>query len=147
MKQWQMLLHNIMVEILVLQKARRPAGQVCYPRNPRSDSWMRTRTADIKPSATGSGVNVTFSGAESEAEILRAIPDEMPEQQAPDQYLLFRELEQAVAVSDYVGQATAKSDKNARLPPAWMDVSINHPGTKMAVSPALRYARERLANL
>lgn len=131
-RQWEMLLHHVMVEALVLQKAGRPAGQVCYPRAAGSNVWMHTRNGTIQPSAAGGGVNVVFTDPQAEQQILQAIPQEL--QQPQDERALFGEVEGAVAQGELAGQQAEAGKQSGFLPPAWMDVSIQDPTLKMAVS-------------
>ena len=135
-RQWQSLLHHITVEALVLQKAKRPTGQVCYPRLADSNGWMHTRNATIKPSATGKGITVTFPDPNAELQILASIPKELMEgaQGLQDEDALFTEVEGAIAES---GDRNITGQKpKGRLPPAWMDVSVSNPGLKIAVRTA-----------
>ncbi|KAK3653658.1 hypothetical protein LTR56_004513 [Elasticomyces elasticus] len=133
-KQWQMLLHHIMVEILALQQAGRAPGQVCYPRNADMYTWRQTRKAAMKSATNRAGATVSFSDLAAEQFVLQAIPESAPTETVQDQQVLINEVEFAVADADDALGWKASSDLSA---PSWMDISIKNPSVKMAVCVAV----------
>ncbi|KAK5732873.1 hypothetical protein LTR17_010146 [Elasticomyces elasticus] len=129
-KQWQMLLHHIMVEILALQQAGRAPGQVCYPRNADMYTWRQTRKAAMKSATNRASATVSFSDLAAEQFVLQAIPESASTETAQDQQVLINEVEFAVADADEALGWKASSDLSA---PSWMDISIKNPSVKMAL--------------
>ena len=141
-----MLLHHISVEILVLQRAGRLTGEVCYPRYQGTQSWMHTREARIEPAAAGQGTKLTFTNPQAEQHILQAIPEELPVDHVADEQALFSEVEHAVAQG---ASAEHVNEAKEHLPSTWSSVSIKDPSVKMAVCtrPPLKPCKYRSLNL
>ncbi|KAK4541166.1 hypothetical protein LTR36_008240 [Oleoguttula mirabilis] len=132
---WAMLLHHITVEALVLQKAGRDVGAVCWPRVDNASSWERTRGATILPSVDG-GVTVTFTQAEAEREVLQAIPQALPVERTQNDETLFIQLQAALAEAN-----TSKREDLSAL----LHVSLQDPTLKMAIHKrALQLTGKRL---
>ncbi|KAK5680462.1 hypothetical protein LTS10_007390 [Elasticomyces elasticus] len=129
-KQWQMLLHHIMVEVIALQQAGRAPGQVCFPRNADMYTWRQTRKAAMKSATNRAGATVSFSDLAAEQFVLQAIPENAPTETVQDQQVLINEVEFAVADADEALGWKASSDLSA---PSWMDISIKNPSVKMAL--------------
>lgn len=129
--QWEMLLHHIAVEVLVLERAGRDVEQVCWPRvQGGMGSWVYTRNATVQPSSDG-GVTLGFTQAEAEQQILQAIPDTTPDALVQDAQALFSEVEGAVAEEGGLPEYANGGGK--RTQPVWMDFSLTDPTLKLAV--------------
>ncbi|KAK1818996.1 hypothetical protein LTR12_006569 [Friedmanniomyces endolithicus] len=123
-KQWQMLLHHVIVEILTLQKAGRVPGDVCLGRRPHANSWQKTRKAKLKASTTGSGVTVSYPFPVEEERVLLAIDSSSPAESTLLQQSLTAKIESTVFVAGIASDGPA---------PAWMKVSIKDSSVKMAL--------------
>lgn len=139
-KQWEMLLHHVVVEVFALQKAGRDVDEVCHARQEGSSNWIYTKGARITQSVNG-GITIDFAQADDEQQLLQAIQDAKTERhlqpeentfvegQGSNIQQLAREVEGAVS-----GDALAEeSAQRPFLPPAWMDIKLNDPHLKLAV--------------
>ncbi|EMC93038.1 hypothetical protein BAUCODRAFT_37960 [Baudoinia panamericana UAMH 10762] len=136
--QWMMLLHHITVELLVLQKAGRPVGQVCYPRqgleDPNSYSWLYTRSGTIETGSKSDGIKVIFADPLAEERLLLAIPKSLSESQLQDERALMSELEGAVAESaSSAGNGALDATRNVSPARGWMEAPLKDANIKMAL--------------
>ncbi|KAK5118023.1 hypothetical protein LTR62_004067 [Meristemomyces frigidus] len=146
-KQWQLLLHDIMVEILVLQKAGRPVGQICYPRGLEGygpSELLDVCNGEIAPSADGTGITISFSTDGARKRMLNAIPSRLSEP-VPQEPVL-DEQESLDAPIEDAGELISAQEEHMlfmdshiaasqdRSRPTWMKIPITGPHVKIALA-------------
>lgn len=125
--EWQRLLHNIAVEIAVLQKAGRSAMEVCNA-HPNHSSIERTGKASLSQGSDG-GLEVRFASPEDEAAVLTGIE--------PDHRVSKKGKKIAVAKTDVTPESLTMQlmqIKKSQAEVDWVDFTFFDPEMKLAVS-------------
>ena len=109
---WHCLLHNVVTEVMVLQKAGRDVNQVWYPRGDNGNTYAHTARIDAF-----SGTEDSANPSEVETKILGAISEQLEGSNTPS------------------GSQDLLKGVARKLPDTpWLETRLDDPNVKLAVS-------------